>query len=66
MDQPGNQRGNKKNTWKHMKMKTQYSKPLGCSKSDPKREVYNNTVLPQEARKISNTQPNLTPKGGRK
>ena len=28
----------------------------------PKREVYSNTVLPQETRKISNKQPNLTPK----
>ena len=25
------------------------------------REVYSNTVLPQETRKISNKQPNLTP-----
>ena len=35
---------------------------MGCSKSSSKREVYNNTVLPQEIRKISNKQPNLTPK----
>ena len=27
-----------------------------------KREVYSNTILPQETRKISNKQPNLTPK----
>ena len=27
------------------------------------REVYTNTILPQETRKISNKQPNLTPKG---
>ena len=46
-----------------MKMKTQYSEPLGCSKSSLKREVYSNTGLPQEARKPSNKQPNLTPKG---
>ena len=26
------------------------------------REVYSNTILPQETRKISNKQPNLTPK----
>ena len=26
------------------------------------REVYSNTILPQEERKISNKQPNLTPK----
>ena len=30
-----------------------------------KREVYNNTILPQEIRKISNKQPNLTPKATR-
>ena len=37
---------------------------MGCSKSSSKREVYNNndTSLPQETRKISNKQPNLTPK----
>ena len=27
-----------------------------------KREVYSNTILPQEIRKISTKQPNLTPK----
>ena len=26
-------------------------KPVGCSKSSPKKEVYTNTVLPQETRK---------------
>ena len=30
---------------------------MGCSKSGSKREVYSNTILPQETRKISN---NLT------
>ena len=35
---------------------------MGCSKSSSKREVYNNTVQPQETRKISNKQLNLTPK----
>ena len=35
---------------------------MGCSKSSSKREVYNNTFLPQETRKISNKQPNLTRK----
>ena len=35
---------------------------MGCSKSRPKREVYNNTILPQETRKASNRQPNFTPK----
>ena len=35
---------------------------MGCSKSSSKREVYNNTVLPQETRKTSNRQPDFTPK----
>ena len=34
----------------------------GCSKSSSKRAVYSNTILPEETRKISNKQPNLTPK----
>ena len=33
---------------------------MGCSKSSLKRGVYSNTILPQETRKISNKQPNLT------
>ena len=37
--------------WKHN------SKPTGCSKSSSKREVYSNTILPQEARKTLNRQP---------
>ena len=35
---------------------------MGCSKSSTKREVYSNTILPQETRKTSNRQPNITPK----
>ena len=35
---------------------------MGCSKSSSKREVYSNTILPQETSKISNKQPKLTPK----
>ena len=35
---------------------------MGCSKSSPKKEVYSNTILPQEIRKTSNRQPNSTPK----
>ena len=33
-----------------------------CSKNSSKREFYSNTNLPQETRKISNKQPNFTPK----
>ena len=35
---------------------------MGFSKSNSKREVYSNTILPQETRKASNRQPNFTPK----
>ena len=38
---------------------------MGCSKSSSNREVYSNKILAQEARKISNKQSNLTPKGTR-
>ena len=43
--------------WKHNN-----SKPMGCSKSSSKREVYSNTILPQETRKTSSRQLNFTPK----
>ena len=46
-------------------MKAQLSKPMGYSKGSSKKEVYSNTILPQETRKISNKQPNLTPKAAR-
>ena len=32
---------------------------MGCSKSSSKREVYSNSISPQETRKISNKKPNL-------
>ena len=35
---------------------------MGWSKSSSKSEIYSNTIQPQETRKISNKQPNLTPK----
>ena len=35
---------------------------MGHSKSSSKREVYDNTILPQETRKTWNRQPNFTPK----
>ena len=47
--------------WKHHDPKS-----MGCSKSTSKREVYNNTSLPQEIRKILNKQSNLTPRGTKK
>ena len=41
-----------------MTMNTYNSRPMWCSKRDSKREVYSNTILPQETRKTSNRQPN--------
>ena len=38
---------------------TTNSKPMGCSKSSFKREVYGNTILPQDTRKTSNREPNF-------
>ena len=35
---------------------------MACSKSSSKREVYSNTILPQETRKTLSRQPNFTPK----
>ena len=35
---------------------------MGCSKSNSKREVYSNNILPQDSRKTSTRQPNFTPK----
>ena len=43
--------------WKH-----NTPKPMGFSKSNSKREVYSNTIIPQETRKTLNRQPNFTPK----
>ena len=37
-------------------------KPMECSKSSSKKEVYSNIILPQETRNISNKQPTLTSK----
>ena len=36
--------------WNHI------SKPMGCNKSSSNREVYSNTILPQETWKTSNRQ----------
>ena len=41
---------------------TMIQNQMGFSKSSSKREVYSNTILPQETRNISNRKPKLTPK----
>ena len=43
-----------------------FPKSMGHRKSSSKREVYSDTGLPQETRKISKKQPNLPSKGIRK
>ena len=60
-----NQRRNQKIPRDKLQQKHDDPKPIGCSKSSSKREVYSNTSLPQETRKISNKQSNLTNKGTR-
>ena len=35
---------------------------MGCNKNSSKKEVYSNTILPQETRKTSIRQPKFTPK----
>ena len=47
------------NTSRQMKIKTQLSKSLGCSKSSSKREVNIDTRLLLRNKKKSNKQPNL-------
>ena len=55
-------RGNQKIPKNKWEWKHDDAKPMGCSKSSPKREVYSNTILREETRNFSNKQPNLTPK----
>ena len=66
MSLPRNQRGNKKIHGDKWKWKHNRPKSLEYSKSGSKRDIYSKITLPQEARKISNKQPNITPKGVRK
>ena len=39
---------------------------MGFNKGSIKREIHNNTSLPQETRETSNKKPNFTPKATRK
>ena len=45
-----------------MTMKIGQLKTYGMQQKQSKREIYSNTILPQETRKTSNRQPNFTPK----
>ena len=35
---------------------------MECRESSSKGDVYSNTILPQETRKVANKHPNLTPR----
>ena len=61
-DHQVNQTGNQKIPRDKWKWKLNDPKPVGCSKSSSKREVYGNIILPQETRKTSNT-PKITREG---
>ena len=52
-------KGKSKNSRNKWQWKRDNSKPMGCSESSSKREVYRNTILPQETRKTLNKQPNF-------
>ena len=60
-----NRRGNQTISRDKWKWKHDDPKPMGRSKSNSKREVYNNTILLQETRIIPNKQLNFTPKATR-
>ena len=62
MDHWRNQRGNQKILRDKWQQRHNNPKPIGHGESSSKRNVYSNTLLPQERRKSSNKQPNLTPK----
>ena len=53
MDHWRNQRENSKNTYRQMNTKTQWSKNLCDAAKVVLREIYSDTSLPQEIRKIS-------------
>ena len=66
MGQWWNQRGNQKILCDKWQWKQNFPKSMGCSKNIFKEEVFGDTGLPQERRKISSKPPNLTSKGIRK
>ena len=65
MDHWRNQRGNQKIPRDKWQQRYNNSKPMGHNKSSSEKEIYSNTISPQETRKIPNKQPNLTPKATR-
>ena len=57
--------GKSKNSRNKWQWKHDNSKPIGCSESSSKRDIYSNTILPQETRKTSNRKPNFSNKAGK-
>ncbi len=55
-----------KNIWSQMKMKIHHTNSYGMQQSSPKREIHCNTGSPQQTRKISNKQSQITPNWIRK
>ena len=54
MDHWGNQRGIQKIPRDKWQWRCNDPKPIGHNKSSSEREIYSNTILPQETRKIPN------------
>lgn len=52
-----------KKSWDKLKWKPNIPKLMGWNKSSPKRAVHSNKHLLEEARKVSNKRPNITPQG---
>ena len=57
-----NQKGNQKISRNKWQWKHNNSKPVGCSKSSSKREIYSKAILLQETIKTLNRQPNFISK----
>ena len=55
-----NQRGNQKTSRDKWHQKHDNPKSVRFSKSSSKKDLYSNTILPQEMRKISSKQPKFT------
>ena len=62
MDHCRNQRGSRKIPGDQWKWKHNDPESMRHRKSSSKKEVHSDTSWPQEARKLSNKQPNLTPR----
>ena len=64
--QKKNRRGNQKILTDKWQQRYNCPEHIGHSKNSSEREVYNNTILSQITRKISNKQPKYIPKTSKK